>query len=113
MKKITKKEFIDILCQNRSVFLGVYTTSIEVDTMYNYVLKNDLSQFIRTNKARSRDIESTLVDGTKSYLDFQKGNEFFLCEKENKRFLVLHKTWDSDGNQHNKFLYYYIVNKNF
>ena len=72
MKKITKKEFIDILCQNQSVFLGAYTTSIDVDTMYNYVLKNDLSKFIRTSKARSRDIESTLVDGTKSLFRFSK-----------------------------------------
>lgn len=110
MKKITKKEFIDILCQNQSVFLGVYTTSIDVNTMYNYAIKNDLSKFIRTSKARSKDIESTLSDGSKSYLDFQKGNEFFLCEKENKRFLVLHKTWNCEGNQHNKFLYYYIIN---
>lgn len=110
MKKITKKEFIDILCKNNSVFLGVYTTSIDVDTMYNYVLKNDLSKFIRVSKARSRDVESTLADGSKSYLDFQKGNEFFYLEKENQRFLALHKSWEVEGNQYNKFLYYYILN---
>ena len=110
MKKITKKEFIDTLCNNQSIFLGVYTTSIDVNTMYNYVIKNDLSKFIRTSKARSRDVESTLVDGSKSYLDFQKGNEFFFIEKESKRFLGLHKTWNCEGNQYNKFLYYYIIN---
>lgn len=110
MKKITKKEFIEILCTNKSVFLGVYTTSIDVDTMYNYVLKNDLSKFIRVSKARSRDVEATiLADGSKSYLDFQKDNEFFLLEKANKKFLALHKSWDWEGNQYNKFLYYYIT----
>lgn len=110
MKKITKKEFIDILCQNQSVFLGVYTASIDVDTMYNYVIKNDLSKFIRTSKARSRDVEATLADGSKSYLDFQKDNEFFLLEKENKIFLALHKSLDWEGNQYKKFLYYYVLN---
>ena len=44
MIKITKKEFINTLCNNQSVFVGVYTTSIDVDTMYNYVIKNDLSK---------------------------------------------------------------------
>lgn len=86
MKKITKKEFIDTLCNNQSVFLGVYTTSIDVDTMYNYIIKNDLSKFILVCKARSRDVESTLADGSKSYLNFQKGNEFFISKKKIKGF---------------------------
>lgn len=115
MKKITKKEFITSLCQNQSVFLGVYTTSIDVDTMYNYVIKNDLSKFIRISKARSRDVELTILDdGSKTYLEFQKGNEFFYLEKENQRFLALHKSWEVEGevegNQSNKFLYYYVLN---
>lgn len=111
MKKITKKEFIDTLCNNQSVFLGQYTTSIDVDTMYNYVTKNDLSKFIRKCKARSRDIEATILyDNSKSYLDFQKGNEFFYLEKENQRFLALHKSWEVEGIQYNKFLYYYVLN---